>query len=163
MLATVLIAARCGAAVAADVGVKQYGGQVDALQTLGIKPKVYLLIPVVMAFLVATPVLEWLAFTAAHLISLVTFNSTHSDIGPFFWEQHFFRNIRTDSSSWPIGWRWVIAKNLTCGVGTGVIGYYLGIAPKQSAADVSGAITSTVLWTTLFVLVVHFVVALLEF
>lgn len=163
VLATVLIAARCGAAVAADVGVKQYGGQVDALQTIGVKPKVYLLVPIVMAFLVATPVLEWLAFTAAHLISLATFNSTHSDIGPYFWEQHFFRNIRTDDSSWPIGWRWVIAKNLTCGVGTGVIGYYLGIAPKHSAADVSGGITSTVLWTTLFVLVVHFVVALLEF
>lgn len=163
VLATVLIAARCGAAVAADVGVKQYGGQVDALQTLGIKPKAYLLVPIVLAFLVATPFLEWLAFTAAHLVSLVTFHSTHGDIGPFFWEQHFFRNIRADDSVWPIGWRWVIAKNLTCGVGTGVIGYYLGIAPKQSATDVSRAITSTVLWTTLFVLVVHFVVALLEF
>lgn len=163
VLATVLIAARCGAAVAADVGVKQYGGQVDALRTLGIKPKVYLLVPIVMAFLVATPFLEWLAFTASHLISLVTFSSTHSDIGPYFWEQHFFRKIETDTGIWPVGWKWVLSKNLTCGVGTGVIGYYLGIAAKNSATDVSRAITSTVLWTTLFVLVVHFVVALLEF
>ncbi len=163
VLATILIAARCGAAVAADVGVKQYGGQVDALRTLGVRPKVYLLVPIVMAFVVATPVLEWLSFSASHLISLVTFNSTHSAIGPYFWQQHFFRNVDPIESAWPIGWRWVMLKNLTCGVGTGTIGYYLGVAPKHSASDVSKAITSTVLWTTLFVLIVHFVVALMEF
>ncbi len=163
VLATILIAARCGAAVAADVGVKRYGGQVDALRTLGVQPKVYLLVPIVMAFVVATPLLEWLGFTASHLISLATFNSTHSEIGPFFWRQHFFRNLYVNGSGWPVGWDWVLLKNLTCGVGTGAIGYYLGIAPKHSATDVSSAITSTVLWTTLFVLVVHFVVALQEF
>ena len=163
VLATILIAARCGAAVAADVGVKQYGGQVDALRTLGVQPKVYLLVPIVMAFVVATPLLEWLAFSASNLTSMVTFNATHGEIGPFFWNQHFFRKLIREDSIWPIGWRWVLAKNLVCGVGTGAIGYYLGISRKQSATDVSRAITSTVLWTTLFVLVVHFVVALLEF
>ncbi|QDT07094.1 Sulfate/thiosulfate import ATP-binding protein CysA [Rubripirellula lacrimiformis] len=161
ILATTLIAARCGAAVAADVGVKQYGGQIDALRTLGVRPQVYLLACVVMAFLVATPVLEWLAFTAAQWISLATFVNTHPDIGSHFWEQHFFRHL--GDSTWPKGWGWVMLKNLTCGVGTGTIGYYRGASPKHSAGDVSNAITSTVLWTTLFVLVVHFIIALFEF
>ena len=35
--------------------------------------------------------------------------------------------------------------------------------PSLSASDVSHSITSTVLWTTLFVLVVHFAIALVEF
>ena len=61
------------------------------------------------------------------------------------------------------GWGWVMLKNFACGVGTAAIGYYRGISAKQSASDVSHAITSTVLWTTLYVLVVHFVVAMLEF
>ncbi len=163
VLATVLIAARCGAAVAADVGVKKYGGQVDALRTLGVNPKAYLLVPIVMAFVIATPMLEWLAFTAAHLISLVTFSETHATIGPYFWEQHFFRNLHRDDSFALAGWGWVTGKNVLCGVGTATIGYYRGIARKDSASDVSNAITSTVLWTTLYVLVVHFVVALIEF
>ena len=81
VLATVLIAARCGAAVAADVGVKQYGGQVDALRTLGVQPRVYLLVPIVMAFVIATPVLEWLAFSAARGISLLTFTAHHPSVG----------------------------------------------------------------------------------
>ncbi len=163
VLATVLIAARCGAAVAADVGVKQYGGQVDALRTLGVKPRIYLLVPIVIAFVIATPMLEWLAFTAARLISLVTFTQTHESIGPYYWEQHFFRNLRVDGAVTLAGWGWVTFKNILCGVGTATIGYYRGIAPKDSASDVSNAITSTVLWTTLYVLVVHFAVALLEF
>lgn len=163
VLATVLIAARCGAAVAADVGVKQYGGQVDALRTLGVKPRVYLLVPIVMAFVIATPLLEWLSFTAAQLISLVTFTETHATVGPYFWEQHFFRRLRVEDSIALAGWKWVTLKNVLCGVGTAAIGYYRGMSPKKSASDVSNAITSTVLWTTLYVLVVHFAVALIEF
>jgi ABC-type transporter Mla maintaining outer membrane lipid asymmetry permease subunit MlaE len=169
ILATILIAARCGAAVTADVGVKQYGGQVDAMRTLGVKPRSYLLVPIIMAFVVATPMLEWLAFTSARLMSLVTFTSTHPNIGPYYWGQYFFRNLISAEGSGLsrlrpyIGWDWVLLKNLLCGVGTAAIGYYRGLQPKHSAIDVSSAITSTVLWTTLYVLVVHFVVALFEF
>jgi len=163
VLATILIAARCGAAVAADVGVKQYGGQVDAMRTLGVKPRIYLLVPIVLAFMLATPVLEWMAFTSARFVSMLTFTATHRDIGPFFWDQHFYRNLVTPGGGWPEGWGWVMLKNLACGIGTATIGYYRGLAPKQSASDVSEAITSTVLWTTLYVLLVHFTVALIEF
>jgi len=169
VLATVLIAARCGAAVAADVGVKQYGGQVDALRTLGVAPRLYLLVPMVLAFMIATPLLEWLAFSAARGISLLTFVANHRDIEPFFWDQHFHRHLKPATTQalgvWPgySGWGWVLWKNVLCGVGTAVIGYHQGLLPKNSATDVSHSITSTVLWTTLFVLVVHFIVALIEF
>ena len=163
VLATVLIAARCGAAVAADVGVKRYGGQVDALRTFGVKAKAYLLVPIVWALLVATPVLEWLAFVAARLTSMATFTMTHPSTGAYFWQQHFDRALMRQGDLPLSGWQWLLLKNLACGVGIAAIGYYRGMAPKQSASDVSDAITSTVLWTTLYVLVVHFIVALLEF
>ena len=169
VLATILIAARCGAAITADVGVKQYGGQVDAMTTLGVKPKSYLLVPIIMAFVVATPMLEWLAFTSARMMSLATFTSTHPNIGPYYWGQYFFRNLVSIDQRGPFGltlytgWDWVLLKNLLCGVGTATIGYYRGLLPKNSASDVSSAITATVLWTTLYVLVVHFVVALFEY
>ena len=163
VLATILVAARCGAAVAADVGVKRYGGQVDAMQTLGVRPQSYLLVPIVLAFVIATPLLEYLAFGAAKLVSLIAFSMTHSEIGPYFWQQHFYRNLQVDGSFFYDGWAWVLLKNTACGVGTAAIGYYRGISPKQSASDVSHSITSTVLRTTLYVLMIHFVVALLEF
>src|SRR6056297_82929 len=75
ILATILVAARCGAAVSADVAVKQYGGQVDALRTLGVQPRAYLLLPIAIAFVIGTPVLETVAFYAARLISMLAFSA----------------------------------------------------------------------------------------
>jgi len=161
VLATILIAARCGAAVAADVGVKRYGSQIEALQTLGIRPMIYLLLPILMAFLLATPFLTALAFQVARLISLVCFNAMHPELGPYFWNQHFHSRLVAGWSD--SGWRWVLTKTLICGVGVAIISYHQGNRPKGSASDVSDCITATVLWATLFVLVVHFAVALLEF
>ena len=115
------------------------------------------------AFVVGTPILESVAFYSARFISMVAFTASYTDIGPYFWQQHFARNI-ADPDGWlNVGWRWVLLKNVICGLGTAVIAYYQGLAPKRSASDVSRSITSTVLWTTLFVLTVHFIVALFEF
>ena len=163
VLATILIAARCGAAIAADVGVKRYGAQVDALQTLGVRPPVYLLAPTVLAFLIATPFLQWIAFGTARAVSLICFVTMHAEVGPYFWQQHFYRNLN-DGSGWRFeGANWVLAKALLCGIGIAMISYHRGYRPKASAGEVSEAITATVLWSTLYVLVVHFAVAMLEF
>jgi ABC-type transporter Mla maintaining outer membrane lipid asymmetry ATPase subunit MlaF/ABC-type transporter Mla maintaining outer membrane lipid asymmetry permease subunit MlaE len=163
VLATILIAARCGAAVAADVGVRRYGSQVDALQTLGVRPPVYLLTPVVLAFIIATPFLQWIAFGVAQCVSLACFVATHPEVGPYFWEQHFYRNLDEGSGWFFKGAVWVVSKAVLCGIGIATISYYRGVRPKDSASDVSESITATVLWSTMYVLVVHFVVALLEF
>ncbi|MEM0924870.1 MAG: ATP-binding cassette domain-containing protein [Planctomycetota bacterium] len=162
ILSTILIAARCGAAVSADVGVKRYGGQIDAMQSFGIRPRSYLLLPITAAFLLGTPLLEWVSFLAAKWISMVTFSFSYPEIGPYFWDHHFHRNF-TEPRRWlPIGWSWVLVKSLICGLGTAAIAFYQGNAPKRSAGDVSHSITATVLWTTLFVLTVHLVVSLIE-
>ena len=163
VLATILIAARCGAAIAADVGVKRYGSQVDALQTLGVRPPAYLLAPTVLAFLVATPFLQWIAFSVARFVSLIVFVATHPEVGAYFWQQHFYRNL-DGGNDWRFdGAGWVLAKALLCGIGIAAISYYRGFRSKESASEVSEAITATVLWSTLHVLVVHFVIALIEF
>jgi ABC-type transporter Mla maintaining outer membrane lipid asymmetry ATPase subunit MlaF/ABC-type transporter Mla maintaining outer membrane lipid asymmetry permease subunit MlaE len=163
VLATILIAARCGAAVAADVGVKRYGSQTEALTTLGVPPRTYLLAPILLAFLVGAPLLEWLAYRAARAISLLTFTMTHPGAGPYFWQLHFDRQLVQQDAAWGVGAPWVLLKTLACGVGVAAISYYRGLRPKQSANDVSDGITATVLWATLYVLVVHFLVAFYEF
>ena len=44
-------------------------------------------------------------------INLLTFSVTHPDVGPFFWEQRFFRNLVPQDRGWPEGWQWVMLKN----------------------------------------------------
>jgi len=62
-----------------------------------------------------------------------------------------------------IGTGWVLAKCWTCTVGTGIIAYQLGATPKESVRDVNRAVTTAIIASTLWVLVVHFTFAFLEF
>lgn len=173
VLATILVAARCGAAVAADVGVKRYGSQLEALRTLGISPAVYVMLPILLAFVLGTPLLTAIAFQVARGVSVFCFTGMHPELGPYFWHPHFHDAIGNPGlgllQGWftvgwlDTGWRWVLLKTVLCGAGIGLISYYRGSRPQRSASDVSDSITATVLWATLFVLIVHFAISLVEF
>lgn len=163
VLSCVLIAARCGAAVTSDIGGRQYGNQVDALRTLGNRPRFFLLSPIVWAFLIGTPLLTFAAYYTARYTSLVTFLATHPTHGPEFWHQYSMRGLEEWSGFFYKGFWWLISKLLVSGFGTAIIAYRNGMAHKYSSADVSRSVTSTILWSTLYVLVVHFVFSLFEF
>ncbi|MCH2183048.1 MAG: ABC transporter permease [Mariniblastus sp.] len=163
VLACILVAARCGAAVTSDIGGRQFGNQIDALKTLGASPRGYLMTPIVWAFLVGTPLLTLVSYGAASTTSLVTFVHSNPDQGPDFWNYHFHRGLFEIGAFWYRGTGWLLAKLLVCGFGVAVISYYLGRLPKYSSSDVSRAVTSTILWSTLYVLLVHFLFAFYEY
>ncbi len=163
VLATVLIAARCGAAVTADIGSKQYSSQIDALQTFGVSPRNYLLTPIMISFLIGVPLLTLIAFFTARYTSLLTFTLTHMDHGPNYWDQHFHRSLHVVNQLWYHGSGWLMSKLTFCSVGIALISYHIGLQPKFSSSDVSKSVTSTILWSTLYVLIVHFCFAFYEF
>jgi ABC-type lipoprotein export system ATPase subunit/ABC-type transporter Mla maintaining outer membrane lipid asymmetry permease subunit MlaE len=163
VLATILIAARCGAAVASDVGGKSYSRQLDALRTIGVSPRFYLLTPILYSFLLGTPVLTWISYQAAAATSLAAFTATHAELGPDFWQSHFERRLVVPNAIWPAGSGWLLAKLLLCAAGIGLIAYHGGASPKHSGRDVSNGITASILWSTLYVLIVHFAFAFVEF
>jgi ABC-type multidrug transport system ATPase subunit/ABC-type transporter Mla maintaining outer membrane lipid asymmetry permease subunit MlaE len=163
VLITLLVAARCGAAVASDIGGKVYGQQVDALRTLGVQPERYLLTPILYAFLLGTPVLVLLGFWLARFTSLCVFTATHPQWGPYFWDSHFHRALSVPGHWLFQGTGWLLAKVLCCATGTGWIAYLIGMRPKRSTRDVSAGITLSILLATIFVLLVHMGFALFEF
>jgi len=162
VLATLLIAARCGAAVASDIGGKAYGRQVDALRSFGVRPDRYLLTGTLWAFLVGTPLLVAAAFVIARWTSLAVFAARFPELGPDFWHQHFHWNLLAGGGLWR-GTTWVLARCLCCGLGVGLIAYHQGMQPKSSSNDVSTGVTRTILWSTLLVLMIHFVFTFFEF
>ncbi|MBI1901320.1 MAG: ABC transporter permease [Planctomycetia bacterium] len=163
VMATILIAARCGAAVASDVGGKVYGQQLDALRTFGVRPSRYVLTGICWAFLIGTPLLVGISFLVAKITSLIVFTSFEPAWGPYYWDQHFHRILREPGQAFYNGTGWLLLKVLLCAAGIAQIGYHRGASPKYSGRDVSAAITSTVLWSTLYVLAVHFALAFFEF
>jgi len=163
ILACILIAARCGAAVTADVGGRQFGNQIEAMLTLGASPRSYLLTPIMWAFLLGTPVLIYVCFYASTLASLLSFAWSHPERGPDFWENYYFFKLRLLDQLTFYGFGWMISKVLVSALGIAAISYYRGRTTKLSSSDVSRSVTSTILWATLYVLAVHYVFALFEF
>lgn len=163
VLGTVLIAARCGAAVASDVGGKVYGQQMDALRTFGARPPVYLLTGILVAFLLGTPLLIGISYAMSKVTSLVVFAAIRPEWGPDFWRLHFHRELNVPGNVLYYGTGWLLAKILLCGAGIAQVAYHLGSRPKNSSRDVSTGITTTILWATLYVLLVHFGFAFYEF
>ncbi len=164
VLATLLIAARCGSAVAADVGIKSQTGQLDAMRTLGASPRAYVQHSVLWCLVLGSLFLGAVAMAGAVVSSALTFCALHPERGWLFWNRWFFAWLKTGGSPyWLDGTGWVVARLSVAGWLTGMIAYELAASPKRSEAEVSGAITSTVLAATLAVLVLHVVIALLEF
>lgn len=163
VLLTVLLAARCGAAVASDIGNRLYGHQIDAMRSLGVRPGSYLLTNILLAFLIATPFLVGVGFLVGRLTSLVVFTYSFPDLGANFWETHFHRNLLIPGQFFYRGTSWLLLKVLTCGVGIGAISYNVGMRRKSSGVEVSRDITNTIIIATLYVLVVHFAFAFFEF
>src|SRR5690606_39377595 len=91
------------------------------------------------------------------------FLGMYPDRGAFFWSQNFESALREPGQFFALGTHWLLAKVLICGLLVAWVAYFRGAAPKYSHRDVSAGITTTVLWGTLLVLIVHFVFAFFEF
>ncbi len=164
VLATILIAARCGSAVAADVGNRSWSGGLEALRSFGIDPRRYLYTSVIWAFLIGVPLMTAAGFLLAELASLSAFMIHHPDRFPLFWDLHFHRFLVLEDASLPyVGSEWLLLKLLACAVSTALITYRSAASPKISVVSVNRGITVTVIWATLAVLLVHLVFAFLEF
>ena len=163
ILASILIAARSGAAVAADVGSKVYGNQIDAMKTIGMEPRRALRTPILYAFLVGTPFLSLLSYVAASTTAAIAFLATHAEEGIAFWDAHFHKELRDPTSFLFYGTDWLLAKLVCCALGIGMIAWSCGATRKESGTEISTGVTRTILWSTLLVLFVHFVFSLLEF
>jgi ABC-type multidrug transport system ATPase subunit len=163
ILTSVLVAARCGAAVTSDVGNRVYLQEIDAMRSLGASPSCYLQTGIIYAFLVGLPLLTLLAFFLARTVCLWVFLFMHPQYNAVLADAIFHSFLREGGMTFFKGTHWVMAKELVCGLGLANICYWMGLRSKSSTRDISKDITLAVIWGTLFVLLTHLVFALLEF
>ena len=104
-----------------------------------------------------------LSYAVASVTAAFAFLLTHGDLGIAFWDAHFHQALIQPGVFWYKGTGWLVGKLLCCGIGIAMISWRCGISPKQSGPDISHGVTRTILWSTLYVLMVHFVFSLLEF
>ena len=163
ILVTLLIAARSGAAVAADIGNRVYSHQVEALKTFNISPRAYWSSNIFGAFIVGCPILLFMAYATSALSSGFAFLVTHPEDTLGYWWEMYKYDIFETGKLLPIGFWWMFSKSIVCFMGIALVSNIFGMRKKESSVSVSGGITQTIWWSTILVLLVHMIFAFFEF
>lgn len=164
VLTTLLIAGRTGAALASDLGNRVLNKEVLAMRGFGLDERPYLLTPMLWANAIGTLLLDLICFLTASVTSLIVFTLTTPERTPFFWSTYYFAKLQPLEGAWlPPKSELVLCKLLACSLVTAAVSWRVGTSSKRSGAAVSFGTTTTVYWSTVAVLIVHFIFAFFEF
>lgn len=149
VLSGLVVAGRCGAAMAAQIGTMKVTEQIDALEVMGINSYQYLAVPRIVGATIALPMLSaiflligyggaWLIGVKVIQIDEIVFSSKISD----------FMDLGMVAEG--------IIKATVFGYLIGIIGTYHGFAVQGGAEGVGKGTNMSVVWGMITVLVVDF-------
>lgn len=146
LMTAVVLAGRTGAAFAATLGSMKSNEEIDALQTLGVSPVDFLVMPRITALFFMLPLLVLFANAIGILGGMLIAVSTLDIPATLYWTE---TKSFLDLSDLFTG----LIKAATYGALIGVTGCLRGLQADRSAAGVGAAATSAVV-TSIFLLVV---------
>ena len=150
----VVIAGRTGAAFAAQIGNMKTGEEIDALETLGIPPVDFLVMPRLLALTLMTPLLTMYANCLGILGGMIVSASVLEIPPSAYWiETQTIIDLSDISVS--------LIKSVVFGMLVAVAGCLRGLQAERSAAGVGRAATSAVVTSILLMIVADAIFAVL--
>jgi phospholipid/cholesterol/gamma-HCH transport system permease protein len=154
IMTAVVLAGRTGAAFAAELGNMKTGEEIDALETLGIRPVDFLVIPRMIALAVMMPLLALYANCLGILGGMAVAAGLLSIPPSAYWVETVASIGLTDINAGLI-------KACVFGLIVGMTGCLRGLQAERSAAGVGRAATSAVVTAILLIIVADAVFAVL--
>lgn len=153
VLTGLMVAGRVGAALAAEIGTMRVTEQIDALRTLATHPVDYLIVPRMLATLIAMPVLTAASISvgiaAGYIIGV-----TYLDIEPaYLW--HNMVKYTLPQHVW-MG----LIKAFVYGGLIALISCYKGLTCREGAEGVGRATTEAVVYSAITILISNFFLTL---
>jgi phospholipid/cholesterol/gamma-HCH transport system permease protein len=146
MMTAVILAGRTGAAFAATLGNMRANDEIDALETLGIRPVDFLVMPKLLALSLMMPLLALYA-NGMGILGGMFVSLTVLDIPPAaYWVQTVSAIDLSDVASGVI-------KSAAFGLLVGLAGCHRGLLAERSSAGVGRAATSAVVMALLLIIV----------
>ncbi len=152
MLTAVVVAGRVCAAIAAELGSMVVTEQVEALQSLGLAPVRFLVVPRMLSLMIMLPLLtvfadvvgvmggQWIAQTAAHISYDDFMSSARQTIG--------FEDVVKG-----------LFKSVIFGIIIALVGSYQGLTTRGGAAGVGKSTTSAVVICIILIFILNFVMS----
>ena len=151
VLASMMVAARAGSSIAAELASMAIGEQIDALRAEGSNPIKKLVEPRLVACMIMVPVLTILcdltafvggAFIAKHVVQISSY---------FYWDS--ILEVLTPAFVWG-----GVIKSITFGFVIGIVACYYGMKTGFGAAGVGEATTRAVVTTAISILALDFLI-----
>jgi len=157
-LMSLVLAGRVGAGIASEIGTMKVSEQVDALESMGVDPVGYLVMPRILAGVTMFPIVIIFAIVIAVAGGYYVANSmmgvTTADFVKGMKEAFRFKDV----------WVGLIKATIYGGIIT-LIGSYMGMETDQGAKGVGIAATATVVISSSFILIMDYILtrSLLKF
>lgn len=149
VLAGLMVAGRVGASIAAEIGTMKVTEQIDALRSLGVQPVDFLVVPRVLAIIIAMPLLVLesvdLGIYASHFVSTRVLGVT---------EAYFTANMLRYTGIRDL--KMALCKGLVFGLLIVFIACHQGLNAKQGAVGVGRAPTEAIVISSLAILIFNF-------
>ena len=155
VLAGIMVAARCGSAMSAQIGTMAVTEQVEALRMLGVNPTNYLVIPRIIAGVLTLPVLVLICIWSGVFGGYVVAQATNIP-GPAFIQS---------MQQFVVPWDFLggMLKGPAFGLIVAVIACQQGLRTTQGAVGVGRATTNAVVISMVLIYVSNFVLAKILF
>ena len=147
MMTAILMSGRTGAAFAANLGTMQVSDEVSALQTLGIPPMEFLVLPRIVALSLMMPLLTVFA-NVAGILGGMLIAWLMLDIAPITYYNQTSGAV--GMNDWAVG----LVKSILFGAVVAIVGCWRGMRCQRSAAAVGGAATSAVVLCIVLIIII---------
>lgn len=146
MLVAIIVAGRSGSAYAAQIGTMKVTEEIDALRTMGVSPLELLVLPKLIAMMIALPLLTVFADFAGVLGGMVV-ASTQLDIDPYAFLDRFSTAMKVVTFLFGVGKAPVFAAIIV------LVGCYSGFQAQGSADSVGRQTTVSVVQSIILIIV----------
>ena len=154
VITAVVVAARAGSAMAAELGTMTVTEQVDALRSLATSPTQYLVVPRVLGTLLMLPLITVLANVAGAIGGLLASTANGVSVGAF-WDS--YQRIVTPADQ--IG---VLLKTIPFALIIALVGCRQGLRTSGGAAGVGRSTTSAVVLAMIGIFIADFFLTALQ-
>ncbi len=155
VLTGVVVAARAGSAIAAELGTMKVTEQIDALRALAVSPAQYLVVPRVLAAVLMMPLVCALADTGG-IIGGMLLSKSQGVLATTYWNS---MKQFLDPSDFTKG----IIKTIVFGLIIALVGCHQGLATRGGATEVGHATTNAVVLSIILIYIANFVMTYFMF
>ena len=158
----ILIIARNSAIIAADLGNRVSGMQLQAMQNLRLPGRGYIIASIMISLVVGSLILVALALVSAFFTSLVTWHFLFPGQATGYWQEYFFRKI-TDGHIMLSAGLWTVLKVSLSALLGGGAAVLVGLQPLRSSSQVAQLIATAIITGVSLTLLVHAALMILQF